>query len=401
MQSIDQIFVLIPIAVAAVLVLVVVLYTSRYRKFEPNEYVIWLRNGKIRKAEKGGAGFLWPLIDSIIRIPVTVQETLLEAKERVVSHEYQDLSLTAFIYWRVVNPEISFSKVSWVRAQPDYVEKVIKNAAESIIRTTCANLPIEQIIRERQDIIKVITSEMHILMADWGIIIESVEVRDVEVLDHQLKLNLEATKKFDEEQKAKLREAEMEEITRLRDLEVNRKTGLQDQEVKLAIESKAKEREIKVTELEQRRKIIEAETEQKKLVIAAKAEKEKTLAEQVDVQVERITREAEANKAQLLAQAEGEAAIIREKLVAEAQGLMDQVKALQQADERFVQLKTLEKLPEIFKGIKVDQMMVLGEGQDTYKSIAQMVLPFMGLIKQMTKSIPDGKDGDKKEQTKK
>lgn len=394
MQSFNlspNVIILIPVVLVIIVILLFIVYSSRYRKFRPNEYVIWLRNGEVRKAEKGGSGWLYPLIDEVIIIPVTVQQTLLEAKERVVSHEYQDLSVTAFIYWRVVNPEIAFSKVSWDASQQDYVEKVIKNAAESIIRTTCANMPIEQIIRERQEIIKVITSELHSLMADWGITTESVEIRDVEVLDHQLKENLEAVKKIAEEQKAKLRSAEMVELTKLRDLEVEKKTGLQNQEVKLAVEKKAKEREIEVTELEQKKAVVQAETSQKQIVIAADAEKAKRIAQEIDVEMERLTREAEARKVQLIAQAEGEAAIIRQKLVAEAEGLIEQVKALQQADERFVQLKTLEVLPDIFKGIKVDQMMLLGEGQDAYKAIAQMVLPFMNIVKQMTTTKPDDK----------
>lgn len=375
---------LVIIGIVLVIILIAVFYASRYRKYKPNEYVIWLRNGKIKKASTGGRVVLLPLIDEVIIIPVTVQQTLLEARERVVSHEYQDLSITAFIYWRVINPEIAFSKVSWDASKSDFVERVIKNAAESIIRTTCANMPIEQIIRERQEIIKVITSELHSLMADWGITTESVEIRDVEVLDNALKDNLEASKKIAEEQKAKLRAAEMNELTRLRDLEVDKKTGLQDQEVKLAIERKAKEREIVVFDLEQKRAIIEAETQKQEEVIRADAEKARRIKSEIDVEMDRLTREAEARKVQLIAQAEGEAQIVKQKLMAEAEGLLEQVKALQQADDRFVQLKTLEILPDIYKGINVDNMMLLGEGQDAFKSIAQMVLPFMQIVKQMS-----------------
>ena len=133
----------------------------------------------------------------------------------------------------------------------------------------------------------------------------------------------------------------------------------------------------------------------KQAIIAAEAEKAKRIAQEIDVEMDRLTREAEARKVQLVAQAEGEAAIIRQKLVAEAEGLLEQVKALQQADERFVQFKTLEVLPEIFKGIKVDQMMLLGEGQDAYKSLAQMVLPFMQIVKQMTQAKSDDKNEKK------
>jgi regulator of protease activity HflC (stomatin/prohibitin superfamily) len=318
-----------------------------------------------------------------------VQQTLLEAKERVVSREYQDVSLTAYVYWRVSDPETAFAKVSWIPSAPDYVEKVIKNAAESIIRTTCANMEIEKIIRERAEIIKVISSELHQLMSDWGIVTESVEVRDVEVLDHGLKENLEATKKYDEAQKAQLRQAEMNEKVKIRNLEVDRVTGLQDQEVKLQIDSKSKEREIRIVELEQNRAVVEAETSQKMEVIAAEAQKAKRIAQEIDVEIERMTREAEARKAQLFAQAAGEAAIVREKLTAEAEGLLKQVKAIEQSDERFLQLKTLETLPDIFKGITVDQMMLLGEGQDAFKSIAQMVLPFLTIAKQMSSKLEE------------
>ena len=37
----------------------------------------------------------------------------------------------------------------------------------------------------------------------------------------------------------------------------------------------------------------------------------------------------------------------------------------------------------VFKNINVDRMILLGEGQDAYKSVAQMVLPFMELAKEV------------------
>ncbi len=376
------------VVVGILLVFFFVFLASRYRKYTSNQFVIHFRNGRIRKAQTGGSLILLPLIDEIVVIPTTVQQTLLEAREQVVSNEYQDVALTAYIYWRVTDPEVSFGRVNWDPTAPDYIERVLKNATESIIRTTCANMPIEKIIRERAEIIKRVTSELHDLVGDWGIEIESVEIRDVEVLDSNLKENLEAIKKIEEEKKARLSRSEMEEITRLRDLQVREKTGLSEQEVKLKIEQKSKEREIQVARLEQERALVEAETVRKRVQIEAEAERFKRVKQEIEVEVERIMREAEAKKAQLLAEAEGEAAKIRQRIIAEAEGLMEQVKAIQQADERFIQLKTLEVLPQVFSNIKVDQMMLLGEGQEAYKAIAQMVLPFMQIVKDISKKQP-------------
>jgi regulator of protease activity HflC (stomatin/prohibitin superfamily) len=358
-------------------------YVSRYRKYKTNEYVIHFRRGKIKRAGTGGTVVLWPIFDEVIVIPTTVQQTLLEAREKVVSHEYQDVALTAFVYWRVSNPEISFSSVSWNPTRTDYVEKAIKNATEAIIRTTCANMPIEQIIRNRAEIIKNVTTELHHLAGDWGITIESIEIRDVEVLDERLKDNLEAVKKIEEAQNAQLRQAEMEELVQLRNLEVRKKTGESDQGVKLSIESKAKQREIQIAQLEQERAIIASETERKQKQINAEGEKFLRITQEVGVEAARIRQQAEARKDQLLAEAEGEAAKIKQTQIAIAEGILEQAKALSQADEKYIQLKTIDMLPEVFKNIKVDKMILLGEGQDAYKSIAQMVLPFMELAKEM------------------
>ena len=358
--------------------LFVIFYFTHYKRFRPNEYVIWLRNGKVRrKSGTGGAGLMLPIIDEVIVIPTTVQQILLEAKDLVISHEYQNLSLIVVIYWRVSDPEVSFGKVSWIHSKSDYIVNVLRNAAESIIRTTCANKQIEVIIRDRQVIIKDVVSNLHILVADWGIKVESVEIRDIQILDLELKKNFEAIKKLDEQKNALVREAQMNEVTKLRNLQVDLKTGLQDQDVKLAVDTKTKEREIHIQELEQNRAIIEAETTKKQIVIAAEAQKSRQISTSVDVDVQRISREAEARKMQLLAQAEGESAIILEKMIAQADGLLKQVNSAKKADQRFIQLKTVETLPKIFSNIKIDNMILLGEGQDAFKSVSQLVLPFM------------------------
>lgn len=345
---------------------------SRYRKFKTNEYVIRFRNGKIKSAGKGGRTFLMPIIDEIVVIPTTTQQTFLEAREKVLSREFQDIAVNAFVFWKVVKPEIAFTAVSWNDRDSDYIETIIKNAAESIIRTTCANMPLESIIRERGEIISAVSNELHDLLADMGIVVISVEIRDVEVLNKILKTNMEATKQLQEEETAKLRKAQMEEITQLRDLEVNRKTGIQEQSVQLEIQTEAKNREIEVQKLEFTRTEVEADTLRKKITIEA------------DAEFERMKKIADGERAKLIAKAEGEAAAVKERLVAEAEGILEQVKSLAQADPKFFQLKIVEMLPEIYKQLNVDKMFVMGDGQQAFSSIAESIIPFLTVLPEIT-----------------
>ena len=352
--------------------LFIIFLISRYRKFKTNEYVIRFRNGKIKSAGKGGRCFLMPVIDEVVIIPTTTQQTFLEASEKVVSREFQDVSVSAFIFWKVVKPEIAFTAVSWEQRESDYIEKIIKNAAESIIRTTCANMQLEHIIRERNEIINAVSKELHDLMADWGIVVISVEIRDVEVLNRVLKTNMEASKQIEQEETARLRRAGMEEITQLRELEVSRKTGVQEQNVQLEVQREAKTREIEVQKLEFKRTEIEADTTKKRITIEAEAE------------YERMIRIADGEKARLIAKAQGEAAGVKEKLIAEADGILEQVKALAQADPKFFQLKIVEMLPEIYKQLNVDKMFVMGEGQKAFSSLAESIIPFLTVLPEIT-----------------
>jgi len=363
---------LIVAGIGVFVLLFLIFLISRYRKFKTNEYVIRFRNGKIKSAGKGGRCFLMPIIDEVVIIPTTTQQTFLEASEKVVSREFQDVSVSAFIFWKVVKPEIAFTAVSWEQKESDYIEKIIKNAAESIIRTTCANMPLEHIIRERSEIISAVSKELHELMADWGIVVISVEVKDVEVLNKVLKNNMEASKQIQEEETARLRRAGMDEITRLRDLEVNRKTGIQEQTVQLEIQREAKNREIEVQKLEMTRTEIDANTQRKKITIEA------------DAEFERMKRIADGDRLALIAKAQGEAAAVKENLIAEAEGILEQVKSLAQADPKFFQLKIVEMLPEIYKQLNVDKMFIMGDGQKAFSSLAESIIPFLTVLPEIT-----------------
>ncbi|MCK4896393.1 MAG: hypothetical protein KAS47_06255, partial [Candidatus Heimdallarchaeota archaeon] len=367
-MEITMVIVWIVIGIVGVAILFLLFYASRYRKFTSDTYMIHFRNGRVIKAGIGGKAVVIPLIDEVRVIPVTTQSTFLEAKEKVVSREFQEISVTAFIFWRVVDPEVAFSRTSWDTASQAHVEKIIKNAAESIIRTACANMALEKIIRDRQAIIEAVTKELHTLTRDWGLVIESCEIREIEIIDPNLKSNVSAIMKIEQEKLARLKNAEMEEITKLRDLEVSRKVGVEQQEVGLDVDSKEKEKDIQVQELEKKRTEVEAQTYQTKIKIEASAEADK------------IKKLAEAKQFEIESRARGEATVIREAKMAEAEGILKRIEALNKSDSRLFQEMIIEKLPEIYQNLEIDKMIVTGSKEDAFSSIANAILPFLQIV---------------------
>ncbi|MFX0147532.1 MAG: SPFH domain-containing protein, partial [Candidatus Hodarchaeota archaeon] len=316
-QEFSGLIIGIVVTACIILFLFIVFLAVRYRKFKTNQFVIHLRNGKVKSAGLGGSLWLLPLIDEYIVIPTTSIQTLLEAHDQVVSNEYQNIEIEGLLIWKVIDPEKAFSAVSWSQRDDNYVEKILKGAAEAIIRTTCANMPLEKIIRERREIINHIEKDLHELVADWGIIIESIEILEVIIQEQELKKNMEATKKAEEFRKARIAKAEAERESRMRELEVANEVGIQEQLVEREIGLKTKDKEISIADRERERKKIEADGEKQKKVIEAEAE-------------------AQQIKKKLIAQAEGEAENIKQQMLAQAEGFQKQVEAMSAADQRFL-----------------------------------------------------------------
>jgi flotillin len=362
--------VLIGIIVTSIIIffLFVIFLATRYRKFKTNQFVIHLRNGKVRSAGLGGSIWLLPLIDEYIVIPTTSIQTILEAHEQVVSMEYQNISIVGMLIWKVIDPEKAFSAVSWVIRDDHYVEKILKNAAEAIIRTTCANMPLEKIIRERREIIEHVSKELHELTVDWGVVIESIEIREVNILEPELKKNMEATKQAVEYRKARIAKADAERESRIRELEVQNEVGTQEQLVQRDIEIRRKEKEIAIAEQERERKKIEADGDRQKKVIEAEAD-------------------AAQIRKKLVAQAEGEAASIKQQMLAQAEGFQKQVDAMSSADERFLAVQLTNILPEIFKNLSPDKMFVMGNGDESFSSLSKAILPFLQLLPEYSDKI--------------
>jgi len=369
-QELNPWFIGLGVAIGITVFLFIIFLAARYRKFKTNQFVIHLRNGKVKHAGLGGSLFLLPLIDEYIVIPTTSIQTLVEAHEQVVSSEYQNIEIEGLLIWKVVDPEKAFSAVSWNMRDDNFVEKILKGAAEAIIRTTCANMPLEKIIRERREIIDHIEKDLHELTADWGIIIESLEIIEVIIVEQDLKKNMEATKQAEEFRKARIAKAEAERESKMRELEVKNELGIQEQLVEREIELRRKDKEIAIAEQERERKKIEADGDRLKKVIEAEAD-------------------AKQIKTRLLAQAEGEAENIKQQMLAQAEGFKEQVEAMSTADERFLAVQLTNILPEIFKNLSPDKMFIMGDSNEAFSSLSRAILPFLQLLPEYSDKIKD------------
>ena len=291
------------------ILLILAFIKSRYKIFETNVYVIHFRRGKVKRAGLGGSYIILPIFDELVTIPTTAQKVDISA-ERVISRENQEVIIHGFVVWSVVEPEKTFSNVRWENIGP-----YIKDITESVIRTTAANMSLIDILREREKIVKAITTELDKIVGDWGIKIDTVEIREVEVVDKELFKNLQAEMFWSQWKKAQELKIESE-----------MRAGILEQEKELQIGIKQREKEVKLKEQEIKIAQLEAEKEKARRIVEAEAEKQASI---------------------IRAQGEAEGDYIKIKRKADA------LKELSQAiTEKVIQYEIATKLPTITSNIK-------------------------------------------------
>lgn len=284
-------------------------WRKRYRIFETNVYVIHFRKGRVKCAGLGGSYWLMPIFDRLVTIPTTAQKVDITA-ERVISRENQEVVISGFVVWCVVDPAKMFSNVRW-----DQINTLIRDICESVIRTTAANMPLIDILRERERIIKAISMELEKIVGDWGIKIITVEIKEVDVVNKELFRNLQAEMFWNEWRRAQ--ELRIQSEMRAGVLE-------QEKELQVGLREKEKVRQLREKEIE---------------IAKLGAEREKT---------ERVI-EAEAESRSKILRAQGEAEAEYLSLVKRAEGLRELAEAI---DDRIIRYELVTQLPEVVQAFK-------------------------------------------------
>ncbi len=370
------------LSAAFVIILVILLlafYIKKYvRIFDPNIFYVHLRKGKAKKQGEGGMVIRIPFLDRILAVDRTVQQLNISA-ESVLSKEKQKIRLSAVLQWQADNAIATINNVTW-KEIPTRLTAII----ESVIRTACAQLSVEEILEERQLIIEAIKKELIDIVSEWGLKVVTVELVDVVVVNDSFLRDM-----------SKPREAEMHRLAQIALIEADQATGTRDIERSKVLRQQEIDRDklVGVKEQDQLRMIQEAEQarEQSVLEIAlqkdlmqkkyekqqaeveaakdlevaklnAEAEKQRKIKEEVEVQAQRILQEAQASAEKISLTAEAEAGRILKVTSAQAEGIKKTLAAAKDYSPQAFARDFLQILPEIYKEIDIGDVTLFGGG---------------------------------------
>ncbi len=396
------------------LLMAIIIFAKKYvRIFEPNIFYVHLRKGKAISQGEGGMVIRIPFFDRVLIVDRTVQQLNISAEE-VLSKEKQKIKLKAVLQWQAVDAISTINNVRWEEI-PSRLTAII----ESVIRTACAQLSVEEILEERQKIIEAIKKELVDIVMDWGLAVITVELVDVAVVNDEFLRNMAKPREAEMQKTAKIAQIQSEQETGMMDIarsrllkskeiEMSQEIGLKEQEKLKKIQEAEKLREQSVLKIELEKQVMQKEYEKrqaeieaaKQLEVAkmeAEAEKQRKIKQEVEVEAAKILQKAKAQAQQIQMLAEADAERILKTSAAQAEGLRKMIEAANEYTPQAFSRDFLQVLPKIYENVKVGDITLFGGagagtteegmegagGAEAFKVFGQVLLPAMMLSKML------------------
>lgn len=164
-----------------VFLIIFLYYYSKHhfiKVFDPDIFVIKLRNGSILNTFQGGKISFLPLIDEFITIPMTEQVFSFDIFNKNPQPD-KNFELKGSCSWKVSDPADAYSKFNWDPTSSNYCGFIIKNVVESKIQTVCANTTISDLETISNVFIFRVKEELKQFFDKYAISITSLIISDI------------------------------------------------------------------------------------------------------------------------------------------------------------------------------------------------------------------------------
>jgi len=156
------------VAVLAVLVFFGLKMANNWERF------VILRAGKLSSVKGPGLFFMVPIIDSVAAvIDERIQTTGFNA-EQALTRDTVPVNVDAIVFWHVHDAQSAALNITNYR-------EAIERVAQTSLREMIGSSMLSALLAERKAADEVLRTEIARKTADWGISVNSVEIRDVAI----------------------------------------------------------------------------------------------------------------------------------------------------------------------------------------------------------------------------
>ena len=163
-----------PIAIAIVLALIGIFLGYSVKMAQQWERAVILRLGKLHAVKGPGIFILVPIFDQIaVWIDQRIRTSEFSA-EQALTRDTVPVNVDAIVFWMVHDPERAALEIA------DY-NSAVQRMAQTSLREMIGSSPLSALLSERKEADANLKQVIGAKIAEWGVTVNSVEIRDVAI----------------------------------------------------------------------------------------------------------------------------------------------------------------------------------------------------------------------------
>ena len=166
--ALEHLYVGIALVVVAVLISAALKMANTWEKF------VILRAGKLLGVKGAGLFLIIPIIDNVVAVIDERIQTTAFSAESALTKDTVPVNVDAIIFWFVHDAEKAALNITNYR-------EAIDRVAQTSLREMIGSSMLSALLSERTAADEILRGEIGGKIADWGISVKSVEIRDVAI----------------------------------------------------------------------------------------------------------------------------------------------------------------------------------------------------------------------------
>ena len=362
------------------------LSTFFYETALPNEYLVILGKKEVIPI-LGGRKFKWGR--KFLRVPANVQKLKFETDN--ANMDYQGIGIEGYATWRInpEKPKIAITTLDFFDSE-NPMQKTnddLKTICIEAVRHVIANMSIEDALKNKDAIADNLTKQLVEIERKWGIVFDQVGIEKVRIMSNRLfndlqsefrnKLRLESAKtQIATDREIAREENEIHEKNELERIQTEQKIELQDTEKQKELSKQRLENQKEIKEKERQ---IKEEEFRKEIEFKLEKEQKNHDLEQLekDLEISLKDKEIKVLETKLKLQELDNKIEIKQLEINKLKRKLEQSYTSKELNNSLI-----NKLPEIFKSIKIDNYSVMNsaEGKNMFP-VTQIMQEIIQVLK--------------------
>ncbi len=156
-----------------IFVILIAILLISVRVVKEYERAVIFRIGRVVGAKGPGIFFLWPVIDSMIKVNLRLITVEIQPQD-VITKDNVTIKISAVVYFKVVDPVKSVVQVN------NYYY-AIEQLAQTTLRSICGQAELDKLLSEREKINTEIQEILDKHSDSWGVKVTLVELKQIDL----------------------------------------------------------------------------------------------------------------------------------------------------------------------------------------------------------------------------